>query len=90
MKLSDFKLSEEDLNALAEVPPIHLVIDVSYAFALIGALQLACRHPGFVRGQDNAREIVDEIVQELEKAIGVTPRIQQLLATGHNPKSDVA
>lgn len=64
-------------DELQKAAPANLVLQPTTSMALIGALQLALRHPEF---PPSSEAIVHEVVETLAHAIG--PEAEQLVAEG--------
>lgn len=77
----------EVAEALGNAPPLHLELDAGSAFALVGALQLASRHPGFTGSSaDIARQIAQQVGEALSSC---HPAIAEIIAQGWNPDNDM-
>ena len=58
---------------------VHLVMRLPEGLALIGLLQLVCRHPKLPERQ---ARVAQEVVKSLEKQIATTPALKRLIAMG--------
>ena len=58
---------------------VHLVMRLPEGLALIGLLQLVCRHPELSERQVR---VAQEVVKSLEKQITITPALKRLIAMG--------
>ncbi|HEY9749440.1 MAG TPA: hypothetical protein V6C63_12210 [Allocoleopsis sp.] len=73
-------------QTLSTAPPIHAEIDAGIAFALVGQLQLALRHP---LNQGASSELVKRVAQELQaKLADIDPAIAQALNQGWDESLD--
>jgi hypothetical protein len=78
MRLADLEEQQPDERATITVGPFT-------AFTLIGALQLAMRHPGFSPVQT---DLVGQVIDQLRPLFAGTPG-EQLLRLGDDPAFDI-
>ncbi len=80
---------EEYLNALKTLaethPTITVEVDTPHLFILIGALQLAIRHPGF---PEYPHAYIVEFIQELQRAVSDEPILAWVIELGFDPAHD--
>jgi hypothetical protein len=81
--LAALELSQADVDAAARAPMVTIQMDFGSALGLLGAIQLACRTPGFT---GSARSTVELIGQSLEARVSVTPAWAKIAASGWRKK----
>lgn len=85
--LSDEQAKEVTAQVMSDQTPLQPIITIVDAWLLIGALQLATRHPEMSRFM---RRALKRISGSFEKAItDLHPEARELLDMGWDPKYDV-
>jgi hypothetical protein len=80
--LAALELSQADVDAAARAPMVTIQMDFGSAMGLLGAIQLACSHPGF---QGSTRETVRLIGEALQARLSITPAWGKIAAAGWKP-----
>jgi hypothetical protein len=79
-------LTEEDVEALEDLPIAQVRIPPHECFQLLSALQLALRHPAM---PDSIRITIVRIAGTLQQHIAVTENLQAICEAGWDPSCDV-
>jgi hypothetical protein len=73
------------LQILEELHPVMILeIRTAHVILLVGALQLALRHPAF---PDYSREVLTTMINDIAKTIP-SPVIRETIRVGFNPEFD--
>jgi hypothetical protein len=72
------------VDALGQLPPLHLELDAAVAFQLVSTIQLACRHPNFL---GPTRETIEALARSIAEQFPA--ELQAVIAAGWDPERDV-
>jgi hypothetical protein len=75
-------LAPQDVAAAKRTGMVTIQMDFGSAMGLLGAIQLACSHPGF---QGSTRETVRLIGEALQARLSITPAWGKIAAAGWKP-----
>ncbi len=82
VSLDQFKA---EFAALQDHPGVILQLGAWEAWALLGQLQLACRHP---RNNGPTRQIAERFARQIQAAVATTPALKVIAERGWNPAYD--
>jgi hypothetical protein len=85
--MPDFPLEQfsKEFAHLNQIPAITLQLGAVEAWALLGQIQLACRHP---MNLGPTRQIAEQIARQLQAAVATTPALAAVAEMGWNPDYD--
>jgi hypothetical protein len=76
-----------DLIAMAERrESFAVVLDAITAWQILGAIQLACRHPAFM---GSARQTAERFARGLQEIVASTPALARVAEQGWDPEADL-
>ncbi len=83
--MTDEELQDAVLKECEDETPIRFSMDRLSMMTIVGALQLALRHPTFA-GMNAAAPMVRTFIEEIERR--APPALRELIARGANPAED--
>lgn len=86
MNEQEMQLQADLVREWDEMPPISLVLDRLTVTTIVGALQLALRHPQFAETQ-GAAPVIREFIRRVFEAAG--PAMRAAILLGYDPEHDL-
>ena len=65
--------------------PVMMQLPIANGMTVLGALQLACRHPGFI---GSSRQIVEAVARDLQRSLSRSPTMAKICEVGWHSELD--